>query len=716
MKKYFVLIFSLISLISAAQTSIYDIQYTQVPGSDGYYPSPLAEQYVTTGGIVSGINFDTDHYFISSSNGGAWNGIYIYDDTHFPAVGDSIILSGQVWEYHGLTEIRDVSSFETISSNNPLSPVSVSTDEINNQEAFESVFVTVTDISVSSQYNEWSEWQIDDGSGECFIGIGFLDLEGMSFPLVLDYPFDSISGIVSYSWGNFLLNPRNEGDIDPVAEGYLLSLNSNDIYDNSGFEVPVLLSSLEESVEINSYQLDFQYDPGVVSYFGFEENGTLSETGLISEQLNGNEVTLNFSGNFSFIGVEQLIKLNFNPLNSGDAGIDLISANLNEIEVNFFSVEQINIILENDPIGDTLTVIQRPLLNIPSIVTPGEDLEIICLAPETTSNWNAELIHNNKTISLNNIQAEFDPNLQRWFLSAVIPEPEIYELYDLRITASGNIEDVTANAVGILPEIKDEYYFVHITDTHLPTHYFYPDEESLTDTSEIVDLREVIKDINLIKPEFVLLTGDLVNEGELEDFENRRCFTKAQRLLEELEVPLYLVAGNHDLGGWNDTPPPQGTSRRNWWRFFGWNWLSDPPDSDPYYTQNYSFDYGPVHFTGLESYLNYDYFMYNIYGYESFTSSQLDWLENDLQNASDSESKVLFYHMDFSDQIDLSELGVDMSLWGHIHSDSGNINSHPYNLATENTCDGDRAYRLIKVSDAELDPQYTSHAGWDGNN
>jgi len=205
------------------------------------------------------------------------------------------------------------------------------------------------------------------------------------------------------------------------------------------------------------------------------------------------------------------------------------------------------------------------------------------------------------------------------------------------------------------------------------------------------DLREVIKDINLIHPEFVLFTGDIVNEGELEDFENRRVYTKAQQLISEFEVPVYLETGNHDVGGWDSTPPPQGTARRNWWRFFGWNWLEDPPAVTPCHTLNYSFNYGDVHYIGMDSYINYDNFMYNAFGDQSFTDAQIQWLDDDLQQYASSETFVLFYHNDFSVQIDLAQLDVDMALWGHIHSNSGDIDSHPYNLATKSTCDGNRA-------------------------
>lgn len=369
-------------------------------------------------------------------------------------------------------------------------------------------------------------------------------------------------------------------------------------------------------------------------------------------------------------------------------------------------------IFEN--IGDTLTVIQRPIVNIPTIAVPGQTIQITALALTATTGWQAELIHDYKTLPLEVTDAAYNPDLGRWTLSVIIPVPAVYELYDLHVTADNGVDDTTWDAVRIIPEFRQNYSFAHLTDTHLVTHYYFDNPASVSDSSEVADLRAVIADINLLNPEFVLLTGDFLNEGELEDLEERRYFTRGQRLLTEFEVPVYLTSGNHDIGGWEATPAPQGTARRDWWRFFGWPWLLDPPAAAPYVTQDYSFDYGPVHFVGLESYINYDYYLEDIYGYTSFIDSQLDWLADDLENAVGSEAIVLFYHMDFDDQIDLSALGVDLALWGHIHSNSGDITQYPYNLATDNICDGDRAYRLIRVENGVLHPEPTIHAGeWD---
>ncbi len=365
-------------------------------------------------------------------------------------------------------------------------------------------------------------------------------------------------------------------------------------------------------------------------------------------------------------------------------------------------------------IGDTLTIIQRPLQNLPALVTPGGTLPIDCAADPATTGWTATLRHGSVTVPLAVTDATYDAGTLWWHLAATVPGVPLYELYDLEVAADGGILDTTRHAVRVLPDFRDSWYFVHITDTHLPTTLYYYENGADTDSTSMEDLRAVIEDINLINPEFVLLTGDLIHEGELEDYLGKRYFTRAQHLLSELTVPFFLVSGNHDIGGWDSTPPPDGTARFNWWKFFGWPRLDDPPPGAPWRTQNYSFDYGPIHFTGLEAYNNYDNYLSWYYGSDSFTAAQLQWLDDDLA-ATSAPTKVLFYHCDFSYQIDLDALGVDMALWGHIHSDSGSLSHQPYDLATNNVCDGDRAFRLIRVSGSTLTPRPTLAAGATGS-
>ena len=152
------------------------------------------------------------------------------------------------------------------------------------------------------------------------------------------------------------------------------------------------------------------------------------------------------------------------------------------------------------------------------------------------------------------------------------------------------------------------------------------------------------------------------------------------------------------------------------WRFFGWTRLGSPPSGAPARTQDYSFDYGPIHFVGLEAYIAYDDYLPQYYGAQSFTSAQISWLSANLAAASGSTSQVLFYHYDFSNQINPSALGVEMELWGHIHSNSGSLTTQPYSLATMATVDGKRAYRVIRVNNGVVTPLATLQAGSTGQN
>jgi predicted phosphodiesterase len=368
------------------------------------------------------------------------------------------------------------------------------------------------------------------------------------------------------------------------------------------------------------------------------------------------------------------------------------------------------------PVGDTLTVIQRPLLNIPAIVVPGGTLAIQCEADPAAADWSAELQRGGIRLPLEIAGAAYNSSTLWWEVEAVVPEPSVYyDMYDLAVRAGGGIEDTARNAVRVIPELEDDYYFIHITDTHLPTHMYYYEQGADTDSSELVDLREIIQDVNLINPEFVLLTGDLVNEGELEDFLERRYFTRSQQLLAEFEVPVYLTAGNHDVGGWDATPPPDGTARQTWWRFFGWGRLGSPPAGAPARTQDFSFDYGQVHYVGLEAYNNYDYWRPEIYGGDSFTQAQIAWLSADLTAASTSSAKVLFYHSDFLRQINLATLEADMALSGHTHRSREDL-THPYDIVTAAACDGKRTYRLVRVSNGVLQPSAALSAGSTGSN
>ncbi|ALO15004.1 flagellar basal body rod modification protein [Salinivirga cyanobacteriivorans] len=714
MKKLLTIAFLCLPFLVLAQTSIYDIQYTSEAGG-GTWPSTYAGQTVTTGGIVTVANYNGGRYFIGSSTGGAWSGLFIYDNTNAPAVGDSIVITGLVYEYNGMTEIKDVTSFDVISSGNALPPkANIATSDVTD-EAYEGVLVQVSDVAVAQPFDEYDNWSVDDGSGTCVVRGGIYNLANDGFPLFEGYPFAIVSGIVTDYYGACLL-PRYRADIQSASNAFVLFTNDHYVDQGALLELPVKVAVLNQTSDISEYTFSLTYDASVVAYQGFEKSGTLSEPGTVTDNSTSGNINITFSGNVTCNDVMTLIKLKFSAVADGIGDLQFTSSTINGSDITHVATgELLSGASPCDiPSADTLTIVQRPLLNIPTMAMPGETFEIECFAPQSTTGWSARLLLNNLEVDLEITSNTYDATLDKWTLQTTVPAVEFFELYDLEVSANDLVTDTAANAVRILDQYKTDYYFVHITDAHLPGHTFWGDPGYETDDTEIADMEAVIEDINLINPEFVLFTGDVLNEGEMEDFECLRHHTKVVELLQQFEVPVYVVPGNHDLGGWEATPPSQGTARRDWWRFFGWRQRIIPPVQEAYYTHDYSFDYGNVHFTGLESSDNYDGYMYEVYGEKGFIPSQLTWLSSDLA-AAGNKTKVLFYHYDFNDDIDLTSLGADMALWGHTHSDTDDY-THPYNIGTDNICDETSAYRVIRVSDGTLTPESTVYARDFGDN
>lgn len=86
--------------------------------------------------------------------------------------------------------------------------------------------------------------------------------------------------------------------------------------------------------------------------------------------------------------------------------------------------------------------------------------------------------------------------------------------------------------------------FLHLTDLHLSTH-----EDALVNgLSPATKLRRLLDRIHTleIKPAFLLVSGDLVNDGQLAEYQYLQAWLPA---LEAFGVPVLLGLGNHDARG-----------------------------------------------------------------------------------------------------------------------------------------------------------------------
>lgn len=202
MKKYSTLaIIALFALSLNAQTTVYDIQYTEDSGGD----SPFADAEVSTFGLV--VATSEDGYWIVDGDG-PWSGLYIFDFDNTPSIGDSVEVSGTVQEYYNLTELGFVTEFNITSSDNELpDPIELSTSQMNMEE-YEGCFVRAMDAECVNSNSGFGQWIVDDGSGEIFINPGMFDYDasqGTSY---------NITGVLTYSFSERKLLPRSAGDIE----------------------------------------------------------------------------------------------------------------------------------------------------------------------------------------------------------------------------------------------------------------------------------------------------------------------------------------------------------------------------------------------------------------------------------------------------------------------------------------------------------------------
>jgi hypothetical protein len=245
MKRLFVtLIFSLFAISSFA-TTIYDVQYTEIPGGDNTYPSPYEGQEVTVTGIVTAIGWAhyLDNFYMSMPAGGEWSGILVYmaeDTTLVP--GDEVEITGTVQEYYGLTEISGYSGPITVnllSSGNPIpDPVVVTCGDLAVEgvgEPYEGCLIELHDVTVVEEQINFGQWYVMDGTGIAQIDDGFFYLDEIEPPIVITLGMEwaIIRGCLDYSYDEYGLSPRTPDDlIDEVSTEDYTTINSSRLIGN----------------------------------------------------------------------------------------------------------------------------------------------------------------------------------------------------------------------------------------------------------------------------------------------------------------------------------------------------------------------------------------------------------------------------------------------------------------------------------------------------
>ena len=161
--------------------------------------SPYAGQVVTSSGIVTG---RAEFGFFLQDAFGPWNGIWIVDFGNASVnLGDEVEVTGLVEEYYDLTEIviADGGSYDVVSNGNELF------DSVNinqGEEQYESVLVTISG-TCDGPPNEYGEWTLSGNMVDDLM-YSFTPVTGQEY---------TITGPLSYSFGNFRVLPRDANDI-----------------------------------------------------------------------------------------------------------------------------------------------------------------------------------------------------------------------------------------------------------------------------------------------------------------------------------------------------------------------------------------------------------------------------------------------------------------------------------------------------------------------
>ena len=320
---------------------------------------------------------------------------------------------------------------------------------------------------------------------------------------------------------------------------------------------------------------------------------------------------------------------------------------------------------------EKITIVQYPLTANPAIVPIGGKFTIQCKASQSISNWKVGI--STPYVRFDNlaVQSNYNNETNLWELIAEVPSNAPFELYDLQVTYDGSMDHVV-HAVKVVQHFQKNYYFVHLADLHMPSVAWigYIDYEDKNSAAEFL---QIIDELSIINPEFVLQTGDVIDNGMQED-----QFQVVQEIFTTADVPMFVTAGNHDV--WLDG---HGL----------WNKYFSP-------TMDYSFNYGKHHYAGMEMFL---------LPKPTFKEHQMVWLQNDLRLSANQGNtfNTLFYHFDESFQINadfVDEFAVDLICYGHTHrnqvSTLGARNT--LNINTGSTMNDKGEYRLIRVSNNQV--------------
>lgn len=188
----------IISVTYIEEVSIYDIQYTTDASGD----SPYNGQTIKTRGVVTAVS---NAGFWLQDGKGAWNGVYVYNNTILPSLGDSILISAIVDEYYNLTELTNVNKLGDFGNTTLPEPEIINIADVG--ESYEGVLCKLVDVQCTALPDQYNMWQITQNGNNLYV-----DDDIYFFTPTLNTHY-VVTGIIHYSYSEWKILPRSASDV-----------------------------------------------------------------------------------------------------------------------------------------------------------------------------------------------------------------------------------------------------------------------------------------------------------------------------------------------------------------------------------------------------------------------------------------------------------------------------------------------------------------------
>jgi len=335
--------------------SIYDIQGQQAS-------SPYEDQIVTTTGIVTanlGLN-----YFIQDGNG-LWNGLFIYDAGRNVKVGDSVVITGKIVEYYGLTEMKEIEDFYFVSANHAI-PEYMEVATGNMEEGHEGILVKIANATCVNEnfQGNYGMWTVDDGTGE---------LEIRNTAVFEYYPSEGsaydVKGPMNWDYSEWKIEITSGDDVQKTAD-----INGPTIVSAE----PVISTNIKiifnEAVDATTSQNidNYTLDNGVVVEAAIQHGLNKAQVNLtVSEMTSGDyvltvnnmmdligNITIEQNYDFSFVGINELfengeVDIYPNPTNN-QLNVSFVAKSNTDFNISFTDIAGRVIMQENHQIHQGL--------------------------------------------------------------------------------------------------------------------------------------------------------------------------------------------------------------------------------------------------------------------------------------------------------------------------------------------------------------------------